>query len=173
MIGLLSRAALTAALVLAAPAYAQKVKVGTPEGSAFMFAIIDVGVESGIFKKHGLDVEKVNFAGGAKLVQGLATGDVDVATGGSTEFGFIAKGAPQKAVAQMAGPPVDLALIVRMDGSITDPKQLKGKKIGDTTVGSLTAWLAAEFARREGWGDNSVEHVHVGSMASEIAALMT
>jgi len=173
MIGMLARTALVAALVFAAPAFAQKVKVGTPEGSAFMFAVIDVGVESGIFKKNGLDVEKVNFAGGAKLVQGLATGDVDASTGGSTEFGFIAKGAPQKAVAQMAGPPVDLALIVRMDGSITDPKQLKGKKIGDTTAGSLTAWLAGEFARREGWGEDGVEHVHVGGMASEIAALMT
>ena len=166
-------AALVAALAFAAPSPAQTVRVGTPEGSAFMFAVVDVGIQAGLFKKHDLNVEKVNFAGGAKLVQGLASGDVDVSTGGSTEFGFIAKGAPQKAVAQMAGPPVDLALIVRMDGSITDPAQLKGRKIGDTTAGSLTAWLAGEFARRQGWGEDGVVHVHVGGMSSQIAALTT
>ena len=173
MMETLLRATLAAALAFAMPTYAQTIKVGTPEGTAFMFAPTDVGIETGIFKKHGVTVEKVDFAGGAKLVQGLASGAVDVSTGGSTEIGFIAKGAPQKAVAQMAGPPVDLALIVRADGSITDRKQLKGKKIGDTTAGSLTAWLAGEFARREGWGEDGVEHVHVGGMSSEIAALMT
>jgi ABC-type nitrate/sulfonate/bicarbonate transport system substrate-binding protein len=166
-------AALLVALAFARPGYAEPVKVGNPEGSAFMFAPIDVGIQAGIFKKNGVEVEKVNFAGGAKLVQGLASGAADLSTGGCTEFGFIARGAPQKAVAEMAGPPVDLALIVRNDGSIKSTADLKGKKIGDTTAGSLTDWLAREFARRQGWGEDGVEHVHVGGMSSEIAALTT
>ena len=141
------------AAILPRPAAAEtatKLRVGTPEASAFMFAVVDVGVQAGIFAKHGLDVEKIDFQGGAKLQQGIVSNAVEVTVAGSSDIQFIAKGVPALAIADIAGPPVDMALIVRTDGSIAKPEQLKGAKIAVTTVGSLTDWLAREFARRQG-----------------------
>jgi NitT/TauT family transport system substrate-binding protein len=39
-------------------------------------------------------------------------------------------------------------------------------------VGSLTDWLAREFARQQGWGDNGVEPVAVGSIRAGTSALL-
>ncbi|HEX3973028.1 MAG TPA: hypothetical protein VHX19_17000, partial [Stellaceae bacterium] len=47
------------------------VRVGTPEGTAYIFAPIDVGNGAGIFAKHGLTVEKLNFAGGGKIGEAM------------------------------------------------------------------------------------------------------
>lgn len=152
---------------------AEKIRVGVPAGRAFMFAIIDVGNEVGTFKKLGLDVEKVDFQGGAKLVQGVASNSVDAAVAGSSDVKFILKGIPERIIAETAGPPVDLALIVRADGSITTAQQLRGQKIGVTTAGSLTEWLALRFARHEGWGEKGVQPVPVGGIQGEISALLT
>lgn len=156
-----------------AAAEATKIRVGTPEASAFMFAVVDVGIHSGVFAKHGLDVEKIDFQGGAKLQQGIISNAVEVTVAGSSDIQFIAKGVPALAIAEIAGPPVDMALIVRTDGSIARPEQLKGAKVGVTTVGSLTDWLAREFARRQGWGDDGVEPVALGSIRAGTSALLT
>ena len=173
----IAAASLAAALALAGFARAGQamdtIRAGTPEGRAFMFAILDVGNQAGIFKKHDVDVKKINFQGGAKLQQGLASNSVDVSVGSTGDILFIAKGLPARAVAQFAGPPVDLALIVRADGSITKPAQLKGAKIAVTSVGSLTHFLAGKFAEAEGWGKDGVTPVAVGGVGSEIAALTT
>lgn len=166
---------LALAPIVPRPAAAQvvtKLRVGTPEASAFMFAVVNVGIETGIFAKHGLDVTRIDFQGGAKLQQGIISNAVDVTVAGSSDIQFIAKGVPALAIAEIAGPPVDMALIVRADGSITKPEQLKGAKIGVTTVGSLTEWLAREFSRQHGWGDDGVEPVAIGSIQAGTAALV-
>ena len=163
-----------AALGLAAPALAiDTVRVGAPNASAFMFAATDVGVRAGMFKKHGIEVEKIGFQGGAKLQQAMAAGSIDMATTGSTDVLFTAKGVKEKAVAVFGGAPSSLAIIVRMDGSINAPADLKGKKIGCTTPGSLTNWLAHQFALHQGWGEAGITSVPVGGMSSEISALIT
>jgi len=152
---------------------ADKLRVGVPNGTAFMFAMIDVGIASGIFEKHGIEVEKIAFEGGGKLEQAMAAGSVDIAATGSTDLLFTAKGVPEKAVAVFGGAPYSLGIIVRMDDSIRAPGDLKGKKIGASTPGSLTEWLAHQFAIHQGWGHDGITAVPVGAMSAEIAALLT
>ncbi len=60
-----------------------------------------------------------------------------------------------------------------MDGSVKAPADLKGKKIGVSTPGSLTNWLAHQFAIHQGWGEDGITSVPVGGMSSEISALIT
>lgn len=151
---------------------ADTIRIGTPEGTAFMFAILDVGIGTGIFGKHDLIVEKLNFGGGGKLTEAMIGGAIDMAVSGNADLAFIVKGAPEKAVAVTAAAPVEMAIIVRSDGTITKPADLKGKSIGVTSPTSLTAWLALAFARREGWGPEGVTRVSIGSMSSEVAGLM-
>jgi NitT/TauT family transport system substrate-binding protein len=143
---------------------ADRIRVGTPEGTAYVFAPIDVGNGAGIFEKHGLTVEKLNFAGGGKIGEAMSANAVDVTVSGNTDLAFIAKGEPAKAVAVAFGAPVDMAIIVRSDGSITKPADLKGKTIGVTSPTSLTSYLALAFARDQGWGADGIKRAYVGSM---------
>ena len=83
---------------------------------------------------------------------------------------FIAKGAPIKGVAAMAGPPLLLAIVVRPDGPKT-AADLKGKKISVSTAGSLTYWLVSETSRRQGWGPKGIDIAPMGAMPGQIAAL--
>jgi len=151
---------------------AEPLRVGTPEGSAFMFAVLDVGIGAGIFAKHGLTVEKLNFAGGGKLGEAMAGGALDLTVSGNTDVAFVMKGSPEKAVAVTAGPPVEMSIIVRSDGSIKSPADLKGKTIGVTSPTALTSWLALAFAREQGWGSDGVKRAYVGGMTSQVAGLM-
>jgi NitT/TauT family transport system substrate-binding protein len=163
-----------AVIGLAAPSHAMdKLRVGVPNGTAFMFAIVDLGVTTGIFEKRGIDIEKIAFEGGGKLEQAMAAGSVDIAATGSTDLLFTAKGVAEKAVAVFGGPPYSLGIIVRTDNSVRTPADLKGKKIGASTPGSLTEWLAHQFAIHQGWGHDGIISVPVGAMSAEIAALIT
>src|SRR5919109_906149 len=98
-------AALFATLVLAAmsmsasvSAQAQtKVRIGKPQAGAFQFVPVDVGLEVGIFKKHGLDVEPSDFGGGPRGQQALTAGAPHPAMGSGRELPMIVKGAPETA----------------------------------------------------------------------------
>jgi NitT/TauT family transport system substrate-binding protein len=167
---LIATTAFAAQPALSAP---EKLRVGTPEAVGFNFHILDAGVELGIFAKENLEIERIDLVGGAKLHQAMAAGAIDVALGGGTDLLFVAKGAPEKAVAALGTSPANLAILVRADGPIHTIGDLKGKKIAATTVGSLTSWFALEIARREGWGENGVAVNYVGGTESMLAALMT
>jgi len=150
---------------------ADLVRVGIPEASNYMFAVLDVGTGAHIFEKHNLTIEKTAFPGAGKLQEAMTAGVIDLTVSGNTDMALILKGVPQKAVAVTAGPPVDMALVVRADGDITRAADLKGKIIGVTSPTSLTSWLALDLARRQGWGSDGVQRAYVGAMSSMVAAL--
>jgi ABC-type nitrate/sulfonate/bicarbonate transport system substrate-binding protein len=151
---------------------ADKVRVGTPEGSSFVFALLDAGVGAGIFAAHDLDIEKINFAGAGKLDQGMTSGAIDVSLAGNAELAYVAKGVPQIGVAAMAGAPVDMSIIVRMDHDITKPADLKGRTIGVTSETSLTSYLVLAFSEQQGWGNDGMKRAYLGSMSSSVPALL-
>ena len=167
---------LLAALVLAAiavPAQAQtKVRIGKPQAGAFQFVPVDVGVEVGIFKQHGLDIESSDFGGGPRVQQALTAGALDLAIGSGPELAMIVKGAPEIGIAALADAPYAVVLAVLNDGpkSIAD---LKGKKISVSTRGGLTYWLAQELSRRQGWGTEGFTITPLGATTAQTAALKT
>jgi NitT/TauT family transport system substrate-binding protein len=165
---------LAAALVCvlcAAPARANEtLRVGKAVPESFAFVPLDIGIHEGIYKRDGIDIEEIAFAGDAKLQQAMAADSLDIALGSGPAMAFIAKGAPTKAIAAMGGPPLDLTIVVRPDG----PKMaadLKGKKVSVSTVGGLTYWLVSETSRQQGWGPNGIDIAPMGSMPPQIIAL--
>ena len=104
------------------------------------------------------------------MQQAMAADSLDIALGSGPAMAFIAKGAPIKAVAAMAGPPLLLAIVVRPDGPKT-AADLKGKKISVSTAGSLTYWLVSETSKRQGWGPAGIDIAPMGAMPGQIAAL--
>ena len=157
--------------LLAAPVHAaEKLRVGKAVPEAFSFVPLDIGMRKGIFGNNGLEIESIAFAGDARMQQAAAADSIDILLGSGPAMAFIVKGAPIKAVAGMAGPPLLLAIVVRPDGPKT-AADLKGKKVSVSTAGSLTYWLVSETSRRQGWGPKGIEIAPMGAMPGQIAAL--
>jgi ABC-type nitrate/sulfonate/bicarbonate transport system substrate-binding protein len=116
------------------PAAAQTLRVGKSVPEAFSFVPLDVGMRNGLFKKYGVEIESSALGGGGRLQQAMAADGIDFGLGSGPEMAAIVKGSPVKAVAAMAGAPRLLALAVRPDGGINAIDDLKGKRIGVTTV---------------------------------------
>jgi NitT/TauT family transport system substrate-binding protein len=160
---------------LALPALAaDKLVVGKAAPGAFSFVPLDVGMAEGFFAKRGLEIQSLGFSGSAKLHQAMAAGNLDIGLGAGSDLIFPVKGAPEIAVADMAGPPLLMSFIVPWQSPVKSADDLKGKRIGISTVNSLTQWLALELARQKGWGPNGVTFVTVGAeSAPQVAALVT
>ena len=157
--------------LLAGAASATQLKVGKADSTDYDFALLQVGIDAGIFKKYNLELETVTLPG-AQLHQAMTANSIDLALGSGTDFQFIAKGAPEKGVAAFAGAPINLAILVRMDGKINKVDDLKGRIVAVSTNGSLTYWLTTELSRRLGWsGDDAIKPVAAGNLEAQVAAL--
>ena len=49
----------------------------------------------------------------------------------------------------------------------------RGRKVGVSTVGSVTSWIISEVSRQKGWGYDGMAQVPIGDDANRIAALKT
>jgi NitT/TauT family transport system substrate-binding protein len=171
--GLAAGGALPLSARLAPARAAEKLRVAKVVPFAWAFTPLDVGMKEGIFAKNGLDVEASASAGDAKLQQLLVSGSVDIGIGSGPGMAFAAKGAPVKAVAEMYGAPRNMAVMVGYDSPIKTVADLKGKKLGCTTVGSLTAWIGQRINAKEGWDGNGIDVVPIGGMPPARAAIKT
>ena len=168
-------ALLAVGLALAPPpsARAETLRAGTPAGSAFVFLPLRIGVDRGVYKQAGLDLEVTDFGGGAKLQQAFVAGALDIAVSAGTDMAFIAKGAPEHAVAAIGSQPI-LSIIVPYDSPAKTVDDLRGKKVGVTTAGSMTEWLMHRLMQQRHWNASDVTLVPIGSdVSNEIALVST
>jgi len=164
--------ALAAGLIQISPTYSDELlRVGKAVPEAFSFVPLDIGVRKGFFRKYGVEIESLSFAGDARMQQAMASDSLDVALGSGPAMAFIIKGSPVKAIAALAGPPLLLTLVVRADDSVNSVADLKGRRVSVSTVGSLTQWLVSELSRQQGWGPDGIEITPMGATAPQIAAL--
>ena len=154
-------------------AQAETLRVGKAGRDAFSFVPADVGARTGIFRQHGVDIEISSFGGDARLQQAMAADGIDVGLGSGPGLAFIVKGSPVKGIAAMAGPPLLFALVVRNDAAVATLDDLRGRKVGVSTVGSVTSWIISEVSRQKGWGYDGMAQVPIGDDANRIAALKT
>ena len=153
---------------------ADHLRVAKPAAIGFGFSLLDVGIAAGIFAREDLDIQSIVLEGSAKQQQAMAAGAIDIDLGAGTDIAFIAKGVPEKAVAALAGPPLNFVVMVRSDGPIKSVSDLKGKRISASTVGSITYWFASQLSRRQGWqGADALTIVPLGNFDAMRAALVT
>jgi NitT/TauT family transport system substrate-binding protein len=164
---------LAGALIAASGATAETLRVGKAGRDAFSFVPVDIGAQTGLFKKHDIDVTISSFGGDARVQQAMTADGIDIGLGSGPGLAFVVKGSPVKGIAAMADSPLTFALVVRNDDSIRTLDDLKGKKVGVSTVGSVTGWLVGETARQRGWGYDGMELTPVGDDASRVAAVKT
>src|SRR5436853_7682833 len=152
MRGLLRTVVCCLAVLIVTPAgAAEKLRVVKAVAFAWTFTPLDVGIEMGLFAKHGLEVEASAAAGDAKLQQALAADSADIGIGSGPGMAFMAKGVPAKAVGVMYGVPKNMAVMVSYDSPIKTVDDLKGKQIGCTKVGWLTPWIGDRIGQVRVW----------------------
>jgi ABC-type nitrate/sulfonate/bicarbonate transport system substrate-binding protein len=144
--------------------------VGKASANADPIIPVNIGYKVGIFQRHGLDLKIVDFAGGSKMGQAMAAGAIDIGDGAGTELAFAAKGAPMLGVCQSASTFPFLGIGVPANSPIKSVKDLKGKKMGVSSPGSLTDWLTKQLSVKEGWGPGGITTVAIGNAAAGIIA---
>ena len=163
-----------AVAALSAPAgAAETLRVGKAVPFAWTFTPVEVAIETGQFAKQGLTLEPSAFGGDARLQQALAADGIDIGIGSGPGMAFMAKGVPAKGVAAMAGIPTNMAVMVSASSAIRTVDDLKGKRIGVTTVGSLTDWIGKRIGVLKGWGPAGITIVAIGGMEPARAAMKT
>jgi ABC-type nitrate/sulfonate/bicarbonate transport system substrate-binding protein len=159
---------------LAGTASADTITVGKAVPFAWTFIPLDVGQAAGIWKKHGFDeVKIVGLGGEAKVQQTLLSKDLDFGLASGPGMAFNAKGGAGIGVAAFYGAPRNLSISVPFASKITKADEMKGKKIGVTTAGSLSEWLPLRLAQTKGWGKDGITPVALGGLEPSLAAAKT
>ena len=134
------------------------------------FALPWIAKEAGIFQRHGLDVELVYIASGARAVQTLVGGSIDVAeVGGPAGVDARLAGADTIYVAL----PVTRVLVFTVAApQIQRIEDMRGKTIGVTRVGTVTDFFTRIYLRQNNLvPDKDVMIRQAGGLPEIVAAL--
>jgi len=134
------------------------------------FALPWMAKEAGIFQRHGLDVELVYIASGARAVQTLVGGSIDVAeVGGPAGVDARLAGADTVYVAL----PVTRVLVFTVAApQIQRIEEMRGKTIGVTRIGTVTDFFTRIYLRQNNLvPDKDVMIRQAGGLPEIVAAL--
>ena len=166
-------------LLSAAAAPAQtKVKVGVLKLTSS--APIFVGVEKGFFKEFGVEPELVYFQAAAPIATALATGQLDVGATGLTAalYNIVLQGEKLWIVAdkgrEWPGFPL-VGIVVQKElwesGKVKGIRDLKGRTIGVTQLGSTFHFHIGNILEKEGLALGDVRIVPLQAMPATVEAL--
>jgi NitT/TauT family transport system substrate-binding protein len=148
------------------------VKVGALRLSST--APIFIGMDKGFFESEGIKVEPVWFKAAQPIAVATATGDIDVGATGLTAglYNSIGQGMKIAIVADKGRewPGYKLtALLVSTEqwkAGVRDLKDLKGKRVGITQIGSTYHYILGNLLEKKGMSLNDVKVVPLGSISS-------
>jgi NitT/TauT family transport system substrate-binding protein len=165
---------------LAAPGTARaqhKVKVGVLKLTSS--APIFVGVEKGFFKEFGIEPELAYFQAAAPIVTALVAGQVEVGATGLTAalYNVVLGGEKLWIVAdkgrEWPGYPL-VGIVVQKDlydAGVRSVRDLKGKRIGITQIGSTFHYHLGNLLEKEGLKLADVKVVPLQAMPATVEAL--
>ena len=160
----------TVAAVAQAPEKKQ-LKLGVGGKPSLYYLTLTLCEQLGYFKEQGLDVEINDFAGGAKALQSLIGGSVDVVTGAyEHNIRMQAKGQDIRAVIELGRYPA-INIMVRKDRPYKTAADLKGMKIGVSAPGSSTQLVAQYVMVQAGLKPDDASFIGVGLGAAPVAAI--
>ncbi|MEW6375384.1 MAG: ABC transporter substrate-binding protein [Thermodesulfobacteriota bacterium] len=133
-----------------------------------------IGMDKGFFEPEGIKIDPIWFKAAQPIAVATASGDVDVGATGLTAglYNSIAQGMKIAIVADKGRewPGYKLtAIIVDTDqwkSGLKDLKDLKGKRVGVTQIGSTFHYILGNLLEKRGMSLNDVKVVPLGSVAS-------
>ena len=150
LVALLVLAILSITLSMGCASKPEKIKIGyIPIADC---AQLYVGIEKGFFKQEGIEIELLSLAGGAKILEALATGSLDIGFSNVVSL-VLAKNSGLKFIALTGGPIEDSthkehAILIRKDSSIKTPKDLEGKTIALNTRRNIDDLFVREYLEK-------------------------
>jgi len=158
----------------AGPALAQpvKIKMGTslsPPSSDVLTSY--VAVERGFFSKYGLDVQVIQFRGGAINMKALLAGEVDVSIIGATDCIVSASKGARIRTWMVPYPVVPFHFVARKDAATT-LQALVGKNIAVSGIGTISYHIPRIVLQRSGVDPEKVKYIALGSPADRFKALL-
>jgi NitT/TauT family transport system substrate-binding protein len=131
-------------------------------------------MDKGFFEAEGIKVEPIWFKAAQPIAVATATGDIDVGATGLTAglYNSIAQGMKIAVVADKGRewPGYKLtALLVSTEqwkAGVRDLKDLKGKRVGITQIGSTFHYILGNLLEKKGMSLNDVKVVPLGSISS-------
>jgi NitT/TauT family transport system substrate-binding protein len=150
-----------------------KVTLGVGGKPLLYYLPLTIAERKGFFKDEGLEVEINDFGGGAKSLQALIGGSVDIVTGAYEHtIRMQAKGQDVRAITELGRFPA-IVIAVKKDkaGQIKSAADFKGLKIGVTAPGSSTALTTQYAMAKAGLKPTDAAFIGVGSGASAVAAM--
>ncbi len=125
-----------------------------------------VGIDEGIFEKHGLDVEIQPAQGGAQAIPALMSGDIQFAVG--QPFGPFRAGLQNLGVTVISNfsssraEGEDVNAVVSLAGSgIEEPADLAGKKVAVNSLGAAGDLTIKAAVDADGGDSSTIEFVEV------------
>jgi NitT/TauT family transport system substrate-binding protein len=150
-----------------------KVTLGVGGKPLLYYLPLTIAERRGFFKDEGLEVEINDFGGGAKSLQALIGGSVDVVTGAYEHtIRMQAKSQDIQAVCELGRfPAIVIGVKTEKAGDIKTIADFKGKKVGVTAPGSSTAITMQYALVKAGMRPNDVSFIGVGGGAGAVAAM--
>ena len=149
-----------------------KLAVGSRPGN-LVYLPLDLARAQDYFGEEGLEVEFVNFQGGTEAAQALAAGKADF-SGNSIDHAvnLRSSGSNLKMIVSFMNlPTVTLVIKRSLKRQIRSIQDLRGHKIGVTSIGAGTHVILASILKKAGLSLASVEVSAVGSGQTLIQAL--
>ncbi|HEX9442992.1 MAG TPA: ABC transporter substrate-binding protein, partial [Candidatus Binatia bacterium] len=158
----------------AAAAEFPKIKLANGSSPPILDSITPyVAVETGIFKKLGLDVEMAEFRGDNVLTTAMIAGDIQVCSniGATSAMVSASKGARLR-LWVVPQPVTPYHLIARKDAAASI-KALAGKTLAVSGVGAVSYHIPRIIMERNGVDPEKAKYVVAGSNADRFKALLS
>jgi len=135
-------------------------------------SIAELGQRSGIFAKHGLELEILYTQGGGETLQTVISGAVDVGVGPSVMavLGAFGRGAPVRIIGAEVTGATDLFWYVRSDSSLHAVQEIDGQTIAYSTTGASTHEIVKAYIDQYGL---TARPTPVGSPPSSLTQVMS
>jgi NitT/TauT family transport system substrate-binding protein len=166
-------AALGATALHGAPPEKSKVVIAVGGKASLYYLPLCLADRLGYFSDEGLQVDMVDFAGGAKALQAMMGGSADVVSGGFDHVMVMrARGQNLRAfVLQGATPAISLGVAKERAAQYKSPKDLRGMKIGVSAPGSSTHAFVNHLLALAGLAPDDVSIIGVGTGPAAVAAM--
>ncbi len=148
----------------------QKVSIAlAAKGSLFHLPLV-LADQLGFFKQEGLQIEWVECDSGLQAVNTALAGQADVVSGAFEHIiDLQARGLNYRAfVMQGRTPQISLGLSTRRALAMKSVADLKALKIGITSLGSATHWIAQHWMRQSGVLTENVQFVELGANTAQV-----
>lgn len=157
------------------PASAQtRVVIGTPGSIGDASLAVQVAIDKGFYRDAGVAVETVDFKGGAPAIQALIGNGINFSIAAPEHVIRLRNRGIDGVVAFAFDTRHTYVLLTKADSSIKKFTDLKGKRVGITSSGSLTENLIRLEGKRASLDPNTdFEIIGAGVGAAQKAALDT